>query len=74
MNRKYTALVKCPFYIRERENTIVCEGEREGMEISIKFINELRKLEYQEEHCNKNVTGCPYERLARDKYKEDRDE
>lgn len=74
MNRKYTASVICPFYIRERENTIVCEGEREGMEISLKFVNELQKLEHQEEHCNKIVQNCPYEKLARDKYKENRDE
>lgn len=41
----------CPYYIRDSQKQITCEGVVAGAETSMKFESEERKLEYQKQYC-----------------------
>lgn len=45
----------CPFYIRESEKEITCEGADMGTKCSKKFNSRKDKENFQKHHC---FTGC----------------
>lgn len=50
---------KCPFYIGEREKSIVCEGIVSN-EVINKFATPKEKMNYKKYHCYcENGAGCP---------------
>lgn len=48
---RLSANVICPYYLRESERSITCEGLREGMVIKSLFGSEQEKSEYQRDMC-----------------------
>lgn len=50
---------KCPFYIREAEYSITCEGIIPGTDIATRFTGEKEKREYQELLCYHYPNNCP---------------
>ncbi len=46
----------CPFYIRESELQICCEGEEKNHVCKKEFATKEEKLDYQKHHC---FLGCP---------------
>lgn len=50
-NWRCSALVVCPYYLRENERFIVCEGLMERVEMSLHFDDQARKIAYQRNTC-----------------------
>lgn len=48
---RLSANVICPYYIRESERSVTCEGLREGMVVKSVFCSEQQKSDYQREMC-----------------------
>lgn len=50
----------CPFYIREADKSITCEGAIPGAENAIKFTTEEEKRRHQDRYCSTFRFGdCP---------------
>lgn len=49
---------KCPYYIKESDQSITCEGFKKDTCIAHKFINKDKKEEYQEEECFRYPNKC----------------
>lgn len=49
---------KCPYYIRESEYTITCEGVHPGTETVQKFPLKQRKEDFQEKCCYRYPNEC----------------
>lgn len=64
---KNTASTVCPFYIREGEKRIVCEGIEPDTEICRHFVTTLQKESFQEENCCKE--GCCLTKMIEAKYR-----
>ena len=62
--------IKCPFYLRESEYTITCEGVETGTELATKFPSEKTKKEYQKHKCYHAKNGCALMRMLEKKYEE----
>ena len=60
---------QCPFYIKEANKSITCEGMKEECNLCIKFQSEEEKLKYQEENCFKYPNGCEIRKINEEKYK-----
>lgn len=56
---KYTANIKCPFYISEGQTYMNCEGFFQDTVIRHKFNNEVQKDYFQEEYCCTFSSDCP---------------
>lgn len=50
--------IKCPFYIKDKPNYIICEGVVKGSRVNLWFRSDKRKKEYIEAHCNKICNNC----------------
>ena len=46
-NWRCSALVVCPYYLRENERFVVCEWVVDGVEMSLHFDDQARKIAYQ---------------------------
>ena len=63
------ANTKCPFFIRESELQITCEGIIQEANTINKFPTEKQKIEFQVQQCFKYPNECPLARLNEEKYK-----
>lgn len=61
--------IKCPFYLRESEYTMTCEGIASGTELATKFPSEKEKREYQKCNCYHRKSSCVIMRMLEEKYK-----
>lgn len=50
MNWPQAANITCPYYLKEGEKTITCEGNR-CPEVVHKFENYMKKEDYQRKYC-----------------------
>lgn len=51
MARYEAKLVKCPFYKRNDNNRIICEGLEDNNKLHLVFANSIEKSKYMQEHC-----------------------
>ena len=69
----YTSGAKtiCPFYLRETERTIPCEGVSPDRPSKIRFAHEGEKRRFQKQNCELFDYGrsCPMAAALREKYK-----
>lgn len=61
---------KCPFFCRDSEKQITCEGYLEGTNFSIKFQDEGKKDEYLKNYCMKYPNSCPINNIIESKYEQ----
>ncbi len=54
-----SASVKCPFYVKDKPNYIVCEGIVHGTKVHLWFSGEKKKTKYIQEHCYHICQRCP---------------
>ena len=59
MARYEAKLVKCPFYKRNENNRIVCEGLDDDNKLHLVFSNPIAKSKYMQEHCY-SLRACQY--------------
>ena len=58
-NKKAEALIKCPFYLRENETTIVCEGVQKGTVMLTKFgCASLKRAHYRQSCFHEDGGVC----------------
>ena len=50
-NKTVEALIKCPFYMQEKENLIMCEGYVKNTCMITKFSGAARKRDYLRANC-----------------------
>lgn len=71
MNFWGTANTICPFYIRESEYRITCEGISEDTVLSLGFPSCREKVSWQEAYCSRfEYTKCPIAHIMKEKYGE----
>lgn len=58
----------CPYYIRESEKMITCEGVEDGTLIGTRFDSEPQKIEYQRRHCFEKCERCKHAENLDKKY------
>lgn len=59
----------CPFYLRETNTTITCEGVLEGTQSTIIFQSSEEKQQHQQERCNMHsYKDCAAAKALLDKY------
>lgn len=67
--------VKCPFYEKDREGYIRCEGVTEDCNTQLQFIfpagnpNLDKKLEYMHTYCIREYQKCKVYQMLMEKYK-----
>lgn len=54
-----SAMTKCPFYIRDNERTVVCEGLIDNTSVLTKFPTKENKEMHQKCHCFNWPNTCP---------------
>lgn len=62
--------VQCPFYHRQRDTSIVCEGVRAGSTINIVLNNRSARNGYQKDFCHRNWQNCLIAKALMSKYEE----
>lgn len=61
--------VKCPFYLAEENNKIICEGMEKGSRTALEFRGRQFKESVKERYCNSNFEQCKLYHVIDDKYK-----
>lgn len=62
-------LTFCPFYIREWEKTITCEGFYGGGEVLQRFNTASQRVVHQHKYCfTQNYNECPIARELNKRY------
>lgn len=60
---------KCPFYLKEGEKTICCEGFLDTNKVRVVFFTPEKKKNFQENFCFTDCyRGCPLAIAANEKY------
>ena len=54
MPKSIEALIECPFYIKEGESFITCEGVFNGTKCTHRFANDKDKQGYEKNVCSVN--------------------
>ena len=69
-NWRCSALVICPYYLRENERQVVCEGMKEGVEMMLRFASLQEKVTHQHQVCCtwEYRSACPYAALLEARY------
>jgi hypothetical protein len=62
--------VKCPFYRKEDQYKVFCEGVVNASSINLNFPNTKEFRAYKGEHCNSKYYKCPIYNMLYDKYKD----
>lgn len=60
----------CPYYQRESQYTISCEGLVEGADAVQRFTKEEDKEKYQQKECYRYPNDCPIARLLDRRYRD----
>ena len=63
--------VVCPFYRRETELKITCEGITDDCLVSVQFFTKKKKDQHQRIFCNKNYPCCEVCQMLMSKYEEE---
>ena len=63
--------VVCPFYRRETELSITCEGITDYCLVSVQFFTKKKKDQHQHIFCNKNYHCCEVCQMLMSKYEEE---
>jgi hypothetical protein len=61
---------KCPFYRKEDQYKVFCEGVNNISSINLNFPNRKECRAYKKEHCNSNYHKCSICKMLYDKYKD----
>ena len=61
---------KCPFYHKEDQYKVFCEGVSNASSINLNFPNTKEFKAYKEKHCNNQYYKCPVYTMLYDKYKD----
>ena len=64
-------LAQCPFYHRDKNETLVCEGVEEDSTINLVMSNKEKRKGYQSEYCNANWQNCLIARVLLAKWEEE---
>lgn len=62
---------KCPFYKRNSNSIIVCEGVEYDSTIHLSFATEKSGTDYKMFYCDARYERCPVYRMLLGKYEED---
>ena len=62
--------VKCPFFTREKDKIIVCEGMRKNCETIHSFKRKEEKEKYLKTFCSEEYCKCRMYKLLEGKYAE----
>lgn len=75
-NWRCSALVVCPYYLRENDAFIVCESVLEGVEQSLHFLGRGDKIAWQRNVCCSwgYRTACPYAAMLEERYRREEDD
>jgi len=69
MNKTIDALVTCPFYVREAELTVDCEGLTGGAVTVTRFRTKKNKTDFMKSFCVDCAgRGCPLAEFLTAKY------
>lgn len=70
MSTKYSDVnVRCPYYLRERDTEIMCEGLEKGSELAVEFKGKQYKKKYREKYCGGDYEKCKLCQCIEEKYK-----
>lgn len=65
MSKAIEAMIECPFYIKEGERFIRCEGSVSGTQCIHRFKNDREKSNYEVNFCSKfGGRNCPHHRVV----------
>lgn len=65
MSKTIEAMIECPFYVKEGERFIRCEGSVKGTECIHRFITDSQKVRHEENFCSKfGGRNCPHHRVV----------
>lgn len=61
---------KCPFYVKEADKSITCEGLKKGQLLAVKFKHIIDKQDWQENNCFKDDSAkyCLLAKALSEKY------
>ena len=68
MSSYIAADVVCPFYRRDQDNYITCEGTDESNRINLVCANKKMRYAYQHKYCCKDYKKCLIASMLIDKY------
>lgn len=60
--------VKCPFFLKQTDTVISCEGVERTHSIGVTFTKRTRKQEYISCFCGKDFESCPIYKEVYKKY------
>ena len=60
--------VICPFYRKEDDHKIYCEGVEDSTSLHLAFGDKSRKIEYRKKHCSCFKESCLIRRMLNQKY------
>ena len=60
--------VVCPFYRKEDDHKIYCEGVEDGTSVHLAFGDKSRKISYRQKHCSCFKDDCLVRRMLNEKY------
>nr|DAO88783.1 MAG TPA: hypothetical protein [Caudoviricetes sp.] len=60
--------VKCPYYIKDKPENIICEGFCDGTRINFWFQSKTEMRSYMEKNCFHIHPDCPIARMHEDLY------
>lgn len=61
---------KCPFYRKEDQYKVFCEGVNNISSINLNFPSRKECRAYKKEYCNSNYQKCSICKMLYDKYKD----
>ena len=61
-------LVQCPYYVRDKEHTLSCEGFHGGMQIRMVFHSGNSKRVYKQRFCRNQWANCPWAQTQNRRY------
>lgn len=67
-NTSGAANTSCPYYERESEYSITCEGIVEHSFTVLKFASDTHKALWQKENCYHIACSCPIREMLDEKY------
>jgi hypothetical protein len=63
--------VKCPYYLREKQQRIICEGLGPGTSIHLVFGNQDDLKDYKQSYCMKCWQQCHLTKMQNRRYEYD---
>lgn len=71
MSKSIESMIECPFYIEEKETSIICEGSIKNTTITHVFRTDYEKENHEVYVCSENQgKNCPHYQLLMEMYEE----